>query len=255
MRFQLLMSLLVSFSTLGASAIAKEMQEAKQEVMYVQCQYRDVLNGSSDYQWAVDQNEAYVAILGTKNSENQFVTHHNEQLVKDYCTYTKRAHYGDDRSVFFQEVGIVASPSSFEKSVPLLFESQLEYPDVDPDWAQNLKPGKVKPKNYHQLMATKAIGVAIVAAGMGLGFSWYGDKFYSLLGKITYTGLAAFAVVDFVSEEAFSWDKAGKVLEKADKASDKFKPKKIDEKKELLEDLQIEALQVKLKKQGLSTGS
>ncbi|MFK7822723.1 MAG: hypothetical protein AB8G05_01095 [Oligoflexales bacterium] len=234
MRFQLVISLLVSLSTLGASAIAKEIKEAKQEIMYVQCEYVDLLNGEEDYQWAVDQNEAYVAVIGTKNAHNQFVTRQNEQLVKDFCTYTKRAQYGDDKSVFYEGTGMLASPSSFGKSIPLVFESETAYPaNVDPDWAKNLKPGKVKPKYYNQLLAAKAVGVTVALAGLYFGYAQYGDKIFATLSKVAGTAIASFAVVDFVTDEAAGWDKAGKAIEKAEKASEKYRPKKPDEYKKL----------------------
>ncbi|NRA45469.1 MAG: hypothetical protein HRU09_10995 [Oligoflexales bacterium] len=259
MRFQSVMLVVMSFSVFASSAFSKEAKKAKQQHMYVQCQYDNLLTGGTDYQWAVDQHQKYVEVSGVKNSDDEFVAKQNEQLVKDYCTYTKRAHYGDDRIEFYADAGMVASPKGmFGKSVPLVFESELKYPEkVDPDWAQKLTPGKVKSKKSIRNFYTKT---AIAVAGfVGLGIAtWFnaGEKALTWLEKGTLTLGASLTVGNFIVSD-LDWSQAEKALEKVGKAGDKFKPKKPDTFKKLQTEVlerQKKDLDDTLAKKGISLG-
>lgn len=233
MLFQLVTSFLVAIGLIATSVSAKEAPKETQQIMYVQCQFVDLLNGREESQWAMDHNQSYVAVTGNKNADNEFVTNHNEQLVRDFCAYTKRARYGDEKVEMYEASGMLASPSSFGSSVfgssvvPLVFDSERDYPaNIDPDWANKLKPGKIKPKNSAQIFIAKVAAVSMSIAGIGYGFRHYPSFMKEVLPPAASAALLAMAVVDFIFEEGINLQKAGKMIEKGDKLGDKLKPKK-----------------------------
>ena len=234
MRFQLVTTLLLAFSVFGTSAFAKSKAPKKQE-MYVQCKYVNLLTGREDSHWAVNQSDKYAKVAGIKNNDNEFVTSHNKQLVEDFCTYTKRAQYGD-RVEFYEEAGTAAGNYIGNSIVPLVFESEAPYPEkIDPEWATKLKPGKAKVNKFSLASISKlAFVVGSIAA------VWKLDP--TTNAKLTSAMGTAMLALNFVEGDTFDFGKAEKVLDKVEKTGKVFTPKKDDPSKEQKDQLEKEQL-------------